>query len=211
MARIRTIKPTYFTSPTVVKLSFGARLTFAGIWTYCDDEGRARYNPRLIKAALWPLEDDVTHEMVDAWCREIVAAGPMIIYEIDGERFLAVRSWKEHQKINKPTKSVIPPPPAEAWSTPVELRESYREEGNKEGNEEKELGTIVSQVETLGADGGAAALEGAAPPARSLVQRVTAMLGTGAKLKRHPAPLIPEPPPADRIRYAGAPDPEPAR
>jgi len=39
MARIRTIKPSFFTSLTIADLGLAERLTFIGLWTHVDDEG----------------------------------------------------------------------------------------------------------------------------------------------------------------------------
>ena len=57
MARIRSIKPEFFTSLTIADLTVEQRLTFIGLWTHVDDEGRCVDDSRLIKAAIWPLDD----------------------------------------------------------------------------------------------------------------------------------------------------------
>lgn len=112
MARIRSIKPDFFRSPTIARLSLRARLTFAGIWCYVDDEGRGYDEPRLIKAEVWPLDDDVTHGDVADDIAEIEAAG-LVERWIDGRPLLRVRSFREHQLVNRPTKSKLPPSPEE--------------------------------------------------------------------------------------------------
>ena len=111
MARIRTIKPEFFTSLTLARVSRTARLTFVGLWTYCDDEGRGRAEPRLIKAAVWPLDDDYGVAEVEADLAELAAASLIQRYEVDGSHYLAIRNWAEHQKIGHPTPSKLPPPP----------------------------------------------------------------------------------------------------
>ena len=58
MARIRSIKPEFFTSEVIASLPLSARLTFIGLWTYVDDNGVGLDNERLILAAVWPLEDE---------------------------------------------------------------------------------------------------------------------------------------------------------
>lgn len=110
MARIRTIKPSFFTSEDVAELSFRARLTWIGLWTHCDDEGRAKDNVKLIKAAVWPL-DDVSFEDVEADLAELAERGRIVRYEVDGRRYLEVVNWRAHQKINRPSPSKFPPPP----------------------------------------------------------------------------------------------------
>jgi hypothetical protein len=111
VARIRTIKPEFFTSLTLAKVGLGARLTFIGLWTYCDDEGRGRDEPRLLKAALWPLDDIVTAGVVDTQLSELAAARLIERYEVNGESYLAIRNWAEHQRIDRPRPSIFPAPP----------------------------------------------------------------------------------------------------
>lgn len=49
MARIRTIKPSFFRSEDVAALPLRARLLWIGLWTQCDDQGRTKDNKQLIK------------------------------------------------------------------------------------------------------------------------------------------------------------------
>lgn len=130
MARIRTIKPSFFTSEDVSALPLRARLTWIGLWTHCDDAGRAKDNGKLIKAALWPL-DDVSLRDVEEDLRTLAAHGRIVRYEVDGQRYLEVTNWSEHQKISRPTPSKIPPPSLNAHGR---LSEGSPQEGKgKEG------------------------------------------------------------------------------
>jgi hypothetical protein len=131
MPRIRTIKPDFFTSDTVTSLPLRARLTWIGLWTHCDDYGRARDNVKLVKAAVWPL-DDVSLRDVSDDLAALERAG--VIYRYtgpDGKAYIQVTSWTEHQKVDRPSKSPIPAPepgPRETPSAPQEpLDESSRE------------------------------------------------------------------------------------
>ena len=109
MPRIRTIKPDFFTSLTIADLTKEARLTFIGLWTHVDDEGRCVDDARLVKAALWPLDDRTAKDVdVDLW--EISDAGLVLRYTVDGKKFIVVSGWKEHQRINRPTPSKFPAP-----------------------------------------------------------------------------------------------------
>jgi hypothetical protein len=110
MARIRTVKPSFFTSETIAGLSdFRSRLGFVGLWTHCDDEGRCVDNAKLIRAAVFPLNDvsdaDV-EDMLGEW------EGKHLIqrYQDEGRRFIAVTNWEEHQKVNRPSPSHFPSP-----------------------------------------------------------------------------------------------------
>jgi hypothetical protein len=109
MARIRTIKPTFFTSLTVAGLTPEQRLTFIGLWTHVDDEGRCVDDARLIKAALWPLDDRTAADIdTDLWA--LTEASLILRYTLNERSYLAVRNWGEHQRINRQTTSSLPDP-----------------------------------------------------------------------------------------------------
>jgi hypothetical protein len=109
MPRIRTIKPEFFTSLTIADLPLTARLTFIGLWTHADDAGRCVDDPRLIKAALWPL-DDRTAADIEADLKLLSESSLILRYVLNQKRYLAVANWDEHQRINRPTKSKLPAP-----------------------------------------------------------------------------------------------------
>lgn len=110
MARIRSIKPSFFTSHVISELSLSARLTFIGLWTHADDEGRAVDDARLIKAAVWPLDDKHTVRKVEADLAELAKANLIDRYEVKDRRYLRICSFAEHQKPNRPQESALPPP-----------------------------------------------------------------------------------------------------
>lgn len=109
MARIRTIKPSFFTSLTIADLTLTQRLTFIGLWTHVDDEGRCIYDPRLIRAALWPL-DDRTNADIEDDVRALTEASLIVHYTVRDRAYLQVRTWHEHQRINRKTPSTLPGP-----------------------------------------------------------------------------------------------------
>lgn len=111
MARIRTIKPAIFSSATVCAWPIPVRWTFAGLFTYLDDAGRGRDEPRLLKAEVYPLDDAMTVRRVAEHLDRIEKNGPLCRYQVDGVRYLHITSFGEHQKISKPTPSKLPPCP----------------------------------------------------------------------------------------------------
>lgn len=110
MPRIRTIKPEFFTSDTVSELPLRARLTWIGLWTHCDDHGRCRGNVKLIKAAVWPL-DNVSLRDIEEDIEALIAQRLVFGYIADdGKNYLQITGWTEHQKVDRPSKSIIPAP-----------------------------------------------------------------------------------------------------
>lgn len=111
MARMRTLKPGFFTSEDIAKYPLRARHTFAGLWCYCDDHGRGKDNVRLIKAAVWPLDDDVSLEDIDEDLRLLHEGGAIVRFRSGGAGFVAVQRWHFHQSPNRPSETQIPDPP----------------------------------------------------------------------------------------------------
>lgn len=145
MARIRTIKPDYYKSLDTADWSLLAFALGPGLLCHCDDDGRAIADPRLLASELGPIRDEVTPESVAACLDEWAASGFLELYEVDGRPYLQVRKWEDHQRINRPTPSKLPPP--EDADTPHErLTESAvsnpslltggKEGKGKEGNRE---------------------------------------------------------------------------
>lgn len=108
MARIRAIKPEFFTSETIASLPIHCRLTFIGLWTHADDYGRAVDNPRIIKGAIWPLDDEVTPTDVSLHIHLLEERGLIARYEVDGRRYLHAVKWTSHQKVSHPQEARIP-------------------------------------------------------------------------------------------------------
>jgi hypothetical protein len=173
MPRIRTIKPEFFTSLTVASLTPEQRLTFIGLWTHVDDAGRAIDDARLVKAALWPLDDRVAADVDDdLWA--LTEASLIVRYTFKERSFLAVRNWVEHQRINRPTAStlpdpddceLLPPPPRptcrneDSWNPHGGLTEDSsperkgREGNGREGNKDTSaIGSTVATVTRLRPD-----------------------------------------------------------
>lgn len=150
MARIRTIKPDFFQSEDVAELGYRARLTWIGLWTHVDDEGRCKDSARLIKGQLWPLEDDVTAADVESDLKELEGNGQIIRYEVDGDKFIQIRKWLKHQRISRPTPSRLPTPHGTLTEDSVSphanseddergVHESSAVEGEREVEREREV------------------------------------------------------------------------
>jgi hypothetical protein len=108
MARIRTIKPEFPHSESMGRVSRDARLTFIELWTLADDEGRLRGNSRMLASLLFPYDDDAK-DLIDTWLAELEREACVVRYQIDGASYVQICNWLEHQKIDKPSKSKIPP------------------------------------------------------------------------------------------------------
>ncbi len=135
MARIRTIKPEFFTSEDIVDLSPLARLLYIATWCEADREGRLVWKPRTMKLRYFPADDCD----IDALARELVASGLVVPYD-DGLAFIP--SFSRHQHVNpRESQSSLPIPDASLTrddaSLPVSDAQVGREGKGKEGKEEE--------------------------------------------------------------------------
>jgi hypothetical protein len=101
MARIRTIKPEFWTSEQIVECSLPARLLFIGLWNFCDDGGIHPASVRRLKMEVFPA-DDFTASELSCLINELLENGLLRLYEVSGMPYWIVTGWK-HQKIDKPT------------------------------------------------------------------------------------------------------------
>lgn len=108
MARIRSIKPEFTQSESMGRVSREARLLFILLWTICDDAGRTRAASRMLASILYPFDTDAA-KRIDAWLEELEVEHCIVRYEVDGSKYLQVRNWLIHQKIDRPSASKIPP------------------------------------------------------------------------------------------------------
>lgn len=101
MARIRTIKPEFWTSEQIVECSPNSRLLFIGLWNFCDDGGVHPASPARAKMQIFP-GDPFSKDDVQAMIDELIDAKLIQEYEIDGKAYWRVSGWK-HQRIDQPT------------------------------------------------------------------------------------------------------------
>lgn len=110
MARIRSVKPDICQHEVMADLSDGAERTLVRLWTHADDEGRGVDNVKLIKAAIYPLNDEKTEDVIDELMDELEDAGFLWRYEVDGRSYFQVPNFPEHQKPRHPVASKCPEP-----------------------------------------------------------------------------------------------------
>ena len=101
MARIRTVKPEFWTSEQVMELSPIARLAFVGMWNFCDDQGVHPASAKTLKAEVFPA-DDIPASDVQAMVDQMIQQGLIKVFESAGKPYWWVTGWI-HQKIDKPT------------------------------------------------------------------------------------------------------------
>lgn len=94
MARIRSIKPEFFSDGDIGGLPPLVRLLFVGMWCEADKAGRLKDKPKSIKARCLPFDNlDIGKAL------KTLESGRFIIrYTVDGEAYIQIRTWSEHQR-----------------------------------------------------------------------------------------------------------------
>lgn len=144
--RIRTIKPEFWISESVGRLSREARLLFIGLWSFADDSGRGRGALPAISGTLFPYDTDALENM-PKWFAELEAENMVRRYVgDDGNTYYDLPKWSKHQKIEKPTASRIPPFTDNSPNPPRILPESsppgsgIRDQGSRDqGSRDQEI------------------------------------------------------------------------
>lgn len=109
MARIRTVKPELFRHEGLYELEqetgLPIRISFAGLFTACDREGRFCWRPRQLKLDVLPYDNIEFLRVLDA----LVSRGFIVKYENSGELYGCIPTFSKHQIINnKERKSYLP-------------------------------------------------------------------------------------------------------
>jgi hypothetical protein len=113
MSRIRTVKPDLFRHGELfdaeIRYQLPLRLSFVGLLTCCDREGRFRWCSRVLKLDILPYDDIEFERVLNA----LADSGFIQRYEVDGEYYGWIPSWDRHQVINhRESSSQLPEPPA---------------------------------------------------------------------------------------------------
>lgn len=149
MARIRTIKPEFWTDEDLAGVSEPALILAASLLNHADDEGFFRAHHGLIKAACFPLREPSLS--IQGMFSELSEIGYARFFKgNDGKQYGRVVNFLRHQKINRPTPSKIKqliPITEHSGNVHGELTEdSFPEQGKEQGKEHGKIPRIQARV-----------------------------------------------------------------
>ena len=127
MARIRTIKPEFFTSEDIVSMSPLARLFYVSLWCEADREGRLEWKPGTLKLRYLPGDSC----SVDELATELIDRKLIVLYVVDGKQYAQIPSFTRHQVINNRESPSALPEPRDASSTREPRVKAEGKEGRK--------------------------------------------------------------------------------
>ena len=113
MARCRIVKPEFWDDQRLSSISFQARLTYIGIWNFCDDYGVTKASALWLKSRIFPYDDKLNMRDFKRWVAELVELRRIVEFTASGEVFYFIPNFRKHQVINRPSKTRYPEPPAD--------------------------------------------------------------------------------------------------
>jgi len=106
MARIRTIKPEFWSNDRLSELPVETHMFAAALLNYCDDEGYFHAHEKKLGIELFPLRDDYRSSTVHL--QHLSRVGFITLHKGSDDRTYGhVSKFKQHQVINKPSPSKI--------------------------------------------------------------------------------------------------------
>ncbi|WP_414483216.1 DnaT-like ssDNA-binding domain-containing protein [Serratia marcescens] len=133
MARIRTVKPEFWTDEKVVECSIAARLLFIGLFNFANDKGCLERSPRRIKMQVFPADSMDCEPLL----QELITHGLLTEYSVNDVQYLHISGFLKHQKINRPSQTNIPVPPG--------FNENSVSNGNQCGNNSLNTHGVLSE------------------------------------------------------------------
>ena len=104
MARNRMIKPEFWASETLMRVSRDSRLTFIGVWNFCDDYGFCLRSMRSLIGDIYPYDESVTEAKLKQWISELVEVKLLIPVDYNSKQLFFVKGWGEHQTVQHKSK-----------------------------------------------------------------------------------------------------------
>lgn len=105
MARIRTIKPDFWTDEKIgTSLKRDERLLFIGLWNLADDQGVLKSSAAYIKGQLFSYDEELRTTTVTSWLTSLEKALMIVPFILNGESYYIIRTFQDHQLINRPSK-----------------------------------------------------------------------------------------------------------
>ncbi|WP_343302881.1 hypothetical protein AAHN97_15145 [Chitinophaga niabensis] len=105
MPRIRSIKPDFWNDEKLGQEPEAIMLTFIGLWNFSDDYGVVRSNPLWLKNQIFPYKSALRIEVFSSWLERLAELEAVIPFSYRGEGFYCIRTFRRHQKVDKPSKA----------------------------------------------------------------------------------------------------------
>jgi hypothetical protein len=166
VARIRSIKPEFWSDRSMARVSRDARLLYIALWNQADEHGRLHGDARWIKGHCLPYEDDLDLADIDRLLDELAQAGKVQRYITGEDPYVFLPNLSKHQRLEAgkvPSRLPEPPEPDDdpsACRADKSARDSDIHSGGKLDFEEL---SHVRPATQIGADKSARDSDGSGP------------------------------------------------
>ncbi|MGP9682051.1 hypothetical protein [Brachybacterium sp. AOP3-A1-3] len=184
MARIRSIKPEFWDSPSTANASPWARLLFIAMWNWADDYGRGTANIKELEGFAFPNDDTFTDRhgntvQFRALVAEVAECFGVLFYEADNRPYYAIPTWEEHQRNERRAKqSKYPDPPTspQASTTNGNMHGISATEERKVTEAPRSSGTGTGEQRNRGTEEQTSSSEVATAPIRPEIEALCTLL-----------------------------------
>lgn len=97
----RYIRDGYLTSERVDALSLDAERFYFRLLLVVDDFGRYLANAAILRSMCFPLKGDISTGQIAAWLNECARAGLVVVYNVEGKRYLAIDRFGQRPRSRK--------------------------------------------------------------------------------------------------------------
>ena len=111
------IDPNFWRDEKVGELDPVSRLIFIGLWTFADDSGVGRANPKLLKADILPYDDTFRVSDFLKSLEKLSTLKLITLYEVEEQNYYYINNFSKYQTINRPTPSNLPLPSETSMNT----------------------------------------------------------------------------------------------
>lgn len=131
MARVRMLKPGFFTNEDLGACAPLTRLFFEGLWCWADRDGRLEDRPRRLVAEILPYDREADGE---AMLSDLAERGFVVRYSVGPVRVVQIVNFAAHQNPHpRESPGKLPPVPGSSEAMP---RPTKGEPGVEQGTEE---------------------------------------------------------------------------
>lgn len=110
MARIRSVRPEFFSDYDLAVAGNDVRVLFIALWCQADNYGVLVDDPREIASFAFPAVMQIDAARVHAWLQQLQETGKLIRYDVNGQRYIRIATWESHQRPKNPGDPRWPPP-----------------------------------------------------------------------------------------------------
>lgn len=134
MSRIRSIKPEWLDDELMVSASPEARVLSVALLCLADDYGNGRAGRIWLGARVFP---GMPLETLDRALQALVSMRYVLLYEVEGQTYFAIRNWEKHQRVDKPGQPKVPGP---------NLASARHDDGKAPPGEPQEIPARVQEI-----------------------------------------------------------------